>query len=433
MNIQQGKLTALFLILAMILAGPGCSRDDDHSRHDHDTGHAEEIDHTGHDHDTDHDDHDSPAVALESDHDDCDDHGDQADHDDETLLHLSVDEQRLIGLELAVAAEVPISRNIELPGEIELNADGLAHIVPRVAGAVREVRVGLGDKVRAGEVLAILDSRELADARAEFLSARETLELMQARYDREQDLHGKGISSEEELLEARGALSEVTIALRSARQKLLALGLDTTELAVQNADFTRYPLVAPISGVVIEKHITLGEALEADTEAFTISDLGTVWGRIDIYQQDLPLVREGQQVRFYTDADHLLATGVIDFITPMLGARTRTASARVVLDNPDGELRPGTFITALVAVGETGLVVSVPEAALQMLDGETILFVPEADGFAARPVTTGRRSHGLVEIGSGLHVGDSYVNHGAFALKAKLITSNLDPHAGHGH
>ena len=128
-----------------------------------------------------------------------------------------------------------------------------------------------------------------------------------------------------------------------------------------------------------------------------------------------------------------MAQGTIDYVGPVLEHETRTALARIILSNPDGTLRPGTFVKAHIAVESDEVAVAVPRDALQTIEGETVLFVPTGHGFEAHPVATGRSSHAIVEIVSGFDPGWSYVIKGAFELKAILVTGELDSHAGHGH
>ena len=353
-------------------------------------------------------------------------------------VELSAAEAEEIGIGIAVAGHGKIDRTIDLPGEIKMNGDRLVHIVPRVGGIVREVRGSLGDTVRKGELLAVIESRELADATAEYLASRERLSLAVDMHDREEKLWTKKISSEQEYLDAKQTLSEARIAHRAAEQKLLALGIPEEALrsmpAEVESDLTRYEIPSPAAGTLIHKQISLGEALEANTEIFTVADLDTVWIDVSVYQKDLALVREGQAVTITSNGGGTpVARGTIGYVGPMLERETRTALARIVIPNPDGALRPGTFIKAHITVGSEDVPVAVPRDALQMIDGETVLFVPTDHGFEAHPVVAGRSSPAIVEIVDGFEPGRRFVLHGAFELKSKLITGSLDSHAGHGH
>lgn len=358
-------------------------------------------------------------------------------HDHAAALEMTEHEIEELGIEVRVAAPEEIVQTVELPGEIVLNADRVVHVIPRVGGIVREVYTHLGDDVAEGEILAVIESRGLADAMAEYLASLERLGMALTVFDREEALWQKKISSEQELLDAKRELMEARIANRAAEQKLLALGFSMSALeslqAQPGSNLTRYEIRAPVSGTIIHKRISLGEALGEDAGVYVVADLGTVWVDISVYQKDLPLVRAGQRVSIAVGDDGPPIEGVIDYVGPILGEETRTALARVILPNPNGRLRPGTFVTAAVFLDEVAAAVVVPEEAVQVLDGEPVVFMWTGTGFEAGGVTTGRSSGGAVEIVSGLEPGRRYAAAGAFNLKAKLVAGSMDAHAGHGH
>ncbi len=339
-------------------------------------------------------------------------------------------------IELQSAGAGALHQYIELPGEIVLNADRLAHVVPRVPGIVQQVDVNVSDQVKKGELLAILESSELADAKAEYLAAVERLKLARANFEREEKLFQKKVSAEQDFLDARQALAEARIVLRSTEQKLHALGFSNAylEKLPNQADtsFTRYRITAPIDGTVIEKHITLGENIKEDDNVFTIADLSSVWVDIDIYQKDLGKIRKDQRVVIKPGHGLPEAIGEIAWVSPLVGEETRTALARVILPNPEGVLRPGLFITARIATQQMKAEVVIPVSALQSIDGKPTVFVKTEDGFAARPVRLGARSGESVEVLSGLHPGERFAATNTFVLKSELNRSALE-HAGHAH
>ncbi|NOZ25883.1 MAG: efflux RND transporter periplasmic adaptor subunit [Nitrospirae bacterium] len=351
------------------------------------------------------------------------------------VIRLTAEEIKEFGIEVAEARPGRLEVYKNLPGDIVLNADRLVHVVPRVSGIVREVRKTLGDYVYKGEVMAVLESRELADAKASFLGARERVALAEANFIREESLWKKKISSEQEYLEAKQALAEARIELRSAEQKLHALGFSEESLAripeKPDVSYTRYEIVAPFDGTIIEKHITLGEVLKDDAEAYVIADLRSVWVDISVYQKDLPFIRKGQEV--IVSAGHGLpeARGRISYVGPLVGEETRTALARVVLPNPEDTWRPGMFITARVMVDAPEVDVVIPRTALQNIDDETYVFVETGDGFIPRAVEIGRSNTGSVEVVSGLLPGQRYVAKGAFTLKAQLLKAAFGDGNGH--
>jgi cobalt-zinc-cadmium efflux system membrane fusion protein len=210
---------------------------------------------------------------------------------------------------------------------------------------------------------------------------------------------------------------------------------DLLAVLESNESLTRYEIRAPISGRVIEKHAAVGEFAAEDHDLFLVADLTTVWANCEVYAKDMPHISQGMAVRIRDVGGTRSADARLSYVAPVYDETTRSALARAVLTN-DGDLwRPGTFITATVTAGEADGRLAVEQDAVQILDDEEVIFVPgEAAGeFEIVPVRTGMRANGKVEIVSGLRQGEPYVASGAFELKAKVVTANLDPHAGHGH
>lgn len=356
-------------------------------------------------------------------------------HEEEQLVRLSEAELEEFNVILDTASAGTLSVELMLPGEVKVNQDKFAHIVPRIPGVVHTAHKSAGDVVRAGDVLAILDSRELADIKSEYLANIERLSLAEAAFKREERLYDKKISSEQEFLEARQAMSEAQIALRSSRQKLLALGFNQqyiTSLPEQPEHaLVHYEITAPISGTVIEKHISQGESLSGDADAFAVADLRTVWVDLSVFQKDMDLVFEGQSVDITTTGGQLRAKGEIKYVRPIVGEETRTAIARIVLSNPDGRWKPGLFVSGNVAIDEVIVSLMVPKSALIKMDGGQVIFVQEDEGFSPRAVTTSRENGTHIEITSGLEAGERYVASGGFALKAELGKDELGE--GHAH
>lgn len=353
----------------------------------------------------------------------------------EEIVRLSDAEMREFGVTLATAQSGTLNQYIELPGEIVLNSDRVAHVVPRVAGIAREVRAAVGDRVEKGQLLAVLESRELADAKASYLAAIEREKLAQANFQREERLWKKKVTSEQEYLDARQALADARIARNSAEQQLHALGCNENDLRTlassEHASFTHYTITAPLAGTVIEKHLTVGEKVGADADVFTIADLSTVWVNINIYQKDLVSIRKGQTVAIEIGHGIPSVEGKIAWVGPLVDEATRTATARMELPNPDGSLRPGLFVTAKVAVGSFTSGIVVPKSALQTFEGKTVVFVLDEDGFTPKPVELGRENGTMVEILSGLVSGQTYAAEGSFTLKAQLSKGAFGD--GHNH
>ena len=160
-------------------------------------------------------------------------------------------------------------------------------------------------------------------------------------------------------------------------------------------------------------------------------DDSTVWADIDIYREALAEVQKGAPVTFHNDAGEQIARGEIAFVTPQLQENSRTATARVILKNVDGTVRPGLFLTARIGGLEGGGKITVPTEAIQTYEGGPVVFTTVQGGFAPRTMVTGAESGGYVEILSGLQSGQDYVAQGAFTLKAQLEKGGFE--SGHAH
>ena len=358
-------------------------------------------------------------------------------HQDENHILLSEAQIRALGIGLAKAGPGNLKTVVTLPGEIILNDDRVALVTPYVSGYVREIRKRQGDPVRKGEVMAVLESRELADPGTAYLAARERVVLAEKTFIREESLWRKKISPEQDYLESKMALSAARIEARSARQKLMALGLSKASVdrlhKQKGASLTRYEVVSPLKGQVLEKNLSLGEMVEGNAAIYRVADMSSVWVSINLLQKDLPYLKKGMAVQIWADNSIAPASGKLTFIGPLVGKETRTAEGRATLSNPDGQWRPGLFVKARIRSGKEGIPLLIPKNAVQTIEGNLVVFVPAEGGFEATPISTGRSDRTHVEVISGISAGDPYVTEGAFELKATLMTDSMDSHAGHGH
>jgi cobalt-zinc-cadmium efflux system membrane fusion protein len=423
---MKAKYITLALVAVIALGLGVFSRQSANSEENH--VQAEQTPHTDGEEKThpthDHGEHGEENPANPDEHADHDEHAEEGKEVHEEVVQLSDAELREFDISLETAQGGSLRQYVELPGEIVLNADRIAHVVPRVAGIVRNVHASVGDQVKKGQLLAILESRELADAKAAYLAATEREKLAQANFKREERLWKKKVTSEQEYLDARQALAESRITKNSTEQQLHALGFSDDVLKAlpeyPDATYTRFEIRAPLGGTIIEKHITLGENVSEEADVFTIADLSTVWVNINIYQKDLVSIRKGQNVRIEIGHGIPSVEGEIAWVGPQVDEATRTANARIVLPNPDGTLRPGLFVNAKVAVGSTPAEIVAPKRALQTFEGNTVIFVQTEDGFKPQPVKIGRQNGARVEILSGLNPGQIYAVDGSFTLKAQL-------------
>ncbi len=316
-----------FLLVATIGA---CDTADEHADAEQPSDHHahDEAEHVGHDDDPGHDEHE------EGGHD-----------DDEGGVQLTERQMAEFGVTVSVAGPGVVDMGVELPCEVRPNGDRLAHIVPRFPGIVTDVRKSIGDAVRTGDVLAVIESSD---------------------------------------------------------------------------SLTPYSLTTLIDGTVIEKHLTKGEAVDRDKQAFAIADLSSVWVDCSVFQKDLDRVSIGKAVRVSAGDDDDAADGIVSYLTPVVDQPTRTATARTVLENADGRWRPGMFVSVRV-LEPVSVALAVAHSSLQTLGADRVVFVEQGEGgFLPRPVALGRSGATEVEVVSGLEPGERYVATNSFLLKAEL-------------
>ena len=594
-----------FPLLESVLAPQAQAADerhDDHAGHDH----GEHGERQGHDKDEGSDDHDG--------------HDEHTGHEQDGGIRLTPEIIEATGIRVRVAGPGTLGKRIKLIGEISFNENTFAHIVPAAAGVVREVAADIGERVQAGDVLAILDSREVGEAalehsdaltayelavadferqkmitanthkmleilsreadpqtvadlvsglkigaakadvldalttrdlaqvsvamaeklfnyqqpiydntvkmlelleststaaeaqktlehldigvaKKEIIEALADVELARANFKRQEQLLQQEVGSAKAMQEARRdldtavsthdalfeqvrldaeqvhleaqreyltakqeaiaatitypalleqAVFDADVALLNARQthglaeqqlkisvdKLRVLGLShdaVQKLAGSDQPITYLPVTAPFDGTITEKHISRGEWLGEDSDAFTIADLRTVWVNLSLTQTDLMYVHLDQPVRVAARHVDATAAGKVTYLSPTIDESTRTVLARLEIDNASGDWRPGLFVVAEVDSGDAPAAVLVPKNAVQILDEQAVVFIANGQSFTPRPVTTGRSDKKYVELLSGLSPGQRYVAEGAFQLKAKITISGLGSHAGHGH
>ncbi|MGX9759118.1 efflux RND transporter periplasmic adaptor subunit [Pseudomonas shahriarae] len=335
--------------------------------------------------------------------------------EEEGVLVLNEQQIQAAGIQLAKAQPRQISSVLSLPGEVRFDEDRTSHIVPRAAGVVESVRVNLGQKVKQGELLAVIASQQISDQRSELAASERRFELARTTFQRERQLWQDKISAEQDYLLARQTLQEAEIALNNARQKMNALS-GSAVLVGGN----RYELRAPFAGVVVEKHLGVGEVVSETSAAFTLSDLSQVWVTFGVFPKDLNKVQVGRPVKVSSTEMGTDVMGTVAYVGNLLGEQTRTAMVRVNVPNPDDSWRPGLFVAVQVATDTYSAPVTVPVEAIQTVEDKPSLFVRTAEGFATRHVELGVSENGFVEVRQGLEAGAQVAAVGSFVLKSEL-------------
>jgi len=322
-------------------------------------------------------------------------------------------------IHVASAGPIPISTILQFPGEIQINDDRTVHVVPRVSGVAEAVLVSTGQIVKKGQTLAVFSSQMISEQRSALQTAQKRLSLANTIYQREKTLWEQKITAEQDYLQALQSLREAEIAVDNAQQKLSAVGVILNNNS-NSGSLNRFELRAPYDGLVVERNLSVGEAVKEDTPIFIISDLSTVWAEVHIPAKDLPHVRMGDKVTLRATAFEAQTTGTVAFIGALVGELTRMAKARIVLANPQGAWRPGLFVSVEVKAAEVQVPIAIETDALQTLGTQQVVFVRTDTGFKAHAVKLGLNDGKHVEVLEGLAAGVRYAAKGSYILKSEL-------------
>ena len=362
----------------------------------------------------------------------------KAESEDHGTEHIVLSDEQIsdAGITLAPVAGGTLKRHFLAPGSLIPDADHVGRVSVRVLATVAELRKRLGDSVEKGEIVAVIESREVADAKSEYLAARLANELQQTLYNRQKSLAESRAMSENEFLRTQLNANDARIKLDGARQKLFALGLSEKEIAElpnQPPESLREQyLRAPISGRVSERRVDLGGLIGREgqeSELFVIVNLDDIWVDLAVSPEDIAAVREGGLVTIRAIGSDDEAVARVIFVSPLLDRETRNARVIATLPNRDHRWRPGTFVTAEVPLGGDPSNVIVSKKALQTIKGHPTIFVRDAEGFEARQVRTGPEDDDDIEIVSGLAPGETIAVANTFTLKAELEKAEAE----HGH
>ena len=354
----------------------------------------------------------------------------EGEHKEGTADVVLLDSAAISAAEIRVgAAETVRTSGLAVTGAITYDANRVSHIGPRTAGRVVALQADVGQRVGGGQTLAVLESPEVGQLRAEGREAAALLRIAEENYARERRLEEQGISSRKEVLQFEAELRRAQASVQSAQERLRALG------AGGGGGGSRFTLGAPFPGVVVARDASLGEMATPDDQLFTVANLSHVWIELDVFERDLSRVTVGQGVDVSTAAwPGRTFPGRIVYLGAVLDSAKRTVKARVEIPNPDGALKPGMFANARIQVGGEGPpTVVVPQDAVQEVEGRRSVFVPGArpGEFRAQPVEVGETLEGgRVAIRSGLAAGDRLVVSGAFALRSELAKGEFGEH-GH--
>ena len=337
-------------------------------------------------------------------------------------IDLTPQQIRAAGIEL-VRAMRGEGGALTLPATIESDPQAMQVVSAAIGGRIVSLTRNLGQPVGRGQTLAIIESREAASLNAEIEAARARLGLAESNLRREQRLFDEKVSPEQDLIAARTAAAEARIALRLARQQVAAAGGGGGAL-------NRVSIAAPLSGQVVARSVQLGQTVAADAELFRVADLSTVAITLAVPPADAGKVRPGSAIEITAGDRRSIAR--VSFVSPVLDEATRLATVIAIVENRNQQWLVGEPVTASIrlALGNAGGgSISVPQNAVQTVEGRPVVFVRTDHGFKATPITLGSPSGDNVVVTSGLKGDERIAGANSFVLKAQLGKGEAE----HGH
>jgi cobalt-zinc-cadmium efflux system membrane fusion protein len=340
------------------------------------------------------------------------------------LVKLSDEEARTAGVVVETLQPQSVVDQVTLTATVRANQDRIAHVAPRVAARVVKVTANLGDRVKPGQTLALLDSLELGEAHSAYRQAQSQYALARADFERAERLKADDIIPEKDFLRARSDYEKARAGLQASGDRLRLL--DAAHGENERGPASIFAVHAPFTGTVIEKHAILGELAQPDKQIFTVADLSTLWIEANLFEKDLARAKIGAPATVTVTAyPGETFRGKLTYISSTVDKETRTLSARVEVPNPEGRLKPEMFATAAIDTAATARLLTLPQEAVLLINGQPTAFVQEAGGFAPRVVDLGEKTGNRVVVRGGLKEGEQVVTAGAYALKARLLRSQI--------
>jgi cobalt-zinc-cadmium efflux system membrane fusion protein len=334
------------------------------------------------------------------------------------LFTLSQDQMSHV--QVVMVQPTKLTRTLRLTGAVAYNAFRTTPVITQVGGPVSRILVVPGQHVAAGQAMLEVSSPDYSQLLDSYLKAADSFRLANKNYARAQDLYQHQAIAERDLEQAESDRNQAQADLNAAEQGMKILGIKNPGDLAKAPSSAQIQVLAPIGGEVVERLVSPGQVVQAgQTQAFTISDLSTVWVLANIYQADLAFVRDGEDVSVQTDAYPGSFHGRISYVSPALDPNTRTLQARIVVDNPGEKLKKDMYCTVTVTAGSIADAIAVPDSSV-LRDDNNQPFVYVATGanqFGRRDVETGQSQNGRTQILKGISVGEKVVGDGSLFLQ----------------
>jgi len=332
----------------------------------------------------------------------------------------TIPQEQMAHVQVLTVQPTTLPRSLRLTGAVAYNSFRTTPVITQVSGPVSRVVVVPGQKVRQGEPMLYVASPDYSQLRTNYLKAKEAYALAQKAYARARDLYEHKAIAEQNLEQAQSAEVQASGDLASSQAALKVMGITDPDELVKSPPSFEVPVRAPISGEVVEQDVSAGQLIQpGTTQCFMISDIGSVWVLVNIYQKDLPYVRVGDNVAIRTDTYPEAFHGRISYVAASLDPNTRTLQARIETNNPGEKLKKDMYVVATVNAGTIPNAIALPDAAV-LRDSENQPFVYAAaasNQFGRRSVTLGESLNGQTQIISGLKAGDQVIGNGSLFLQ----------------
>jgi membrane fusion protein, heavy metal efflux system len=332
----------------------------------------------------------------------------------------TIPQEQMSHVQVVTISPGKMIRKLRLTGAVAYNAFATTPVITQVGGPVSRILVVPGEFVKRGQSLLEVSSPDYSQMLAVYLKTRDVLRVASKNWDRAQDLYQHHAIAERDLLQAESDRNQAQADMNAAEQSMRILGIPKPEDLEKAPSSAEIRLLAPISGQVVERLVAPGQVLQAGTtQAFTISDMSTVWVLANVYQADLADVKIGDSVEVSTDSYPDTFRGKISFISPALDPTTRTLQARIVVENKGEKLKKDMYCTVTVTAGEIQNAIAVPDAAVLRDDeNEPFVYVLSASNqFGRRHISIGLSTNGTTQVTKGLSPGEKVVGDGSLFLQ----------------
>jgi membrane fusion protein, heavy metal efflux system len=346
------------------------------------------------------------------------------------VVTLSSAALREMHFEITRVQAVPFHAMLVVPAKVITNQNNEALVGSLVQGRVSRLHAKAGDHVSAGQILMTVDGLEIGSIKAAYLKAKANLDYAEADLRRHKSLNDQNVGSKQSFLEAQAEHEKARAEFNAEDKKIHAIGLTDDDVLKSNGNdhsAGTLPIRSPISGVIVERSVVLGQLVDATTNAFRIVNTATVWVDGRMPEKDANAVMEKSSVQFTTSSNpNEVFTGNIQYIGAVLDEQTRSLTVRAEFVNKSGALKPLMFGELRIPSGAGHTAILLPAEAIMRDGGKQYVFVQRNDStFEKRPVTTGANQDALIEITAGLSEGDPVVVKGAFYIKSDLKKEEL--------